>query len=194
MTKRSENLKKLDEFFINSYGKQLDALNAKMNIAEKDYAGNFRVPSIVLSDEGVTQIVGNDNAFLLNAPAVVRMADVWYKPLQTVYRVALPYSELEIGLERDPAYLSHFVTSAVKQALSKYKFAIGDENLTRFGEYYLEWRLSGYEGAVFMDTGEHFEFRFRGCWASEEVVVKEEIVTQDYVEEYAKTGEINGNR
>ena len=41
MTQRDKNLKKLNEFFEARYARELDSLNAKINKAEKDAAGNY---------------------------------------------------------------------------------------------------------------------------------------------------------
>lgn len=183
MTQRDKNLKKLNEFFEARYARELDSLNAKINKAEKDAAGNYRVPTFRLSDEGFTQVVGPPSAFQLNVPAVLRTEDVWMKPIQTIYRILIPYSELEIGLERDPAYLVHLMDTTVGQAVDRYRTALGDENVTRFGETYLEWRRPGQEFA-FVDCPDGFEFRFYGLWASNEVAKTEVVETQEHIEVY----------
>ncbi len=181
MTQRQKNLNKLNEFFERRYGKELDSLNGKINKAETDDNGNFRVPTFIVSDAGFTQIVGKPSAFKLNAPAVVRTDDAWVEPLMTVYRLVLPYSELEIGLERDPGYLTHFMDTIIKQAIDRWRIALGDENVTRFGDVYLEWRRPE-SGKAFLDVPDGFELRFYGLWASEKVVITEEISTQEYIE------------
>lgn len=163
-------MKNLDKMFIARYSKRFAELNTNVYISAKDDVGNFEVPVPTLGTGGGTAITGTPDAFNLNPPAVVKVEIKKMKGFKIIYRVAFPYSEMEIAANK-PEYFNFLVDKILDKAIANYAATVGGPDKVRFGTTYCTYEVPGQEGTVFRElAGEYFELRLYGEWSSEEEV------------------------
>lgn len=157
----------LNQLFRKNFSKMLSDLNAAIYIAAKGDDGLYEVPTPTIIGRGGTAWTGSpDLTIQLNPAAKVKMEFKKFKPFKIVYRIHIPTSELEVGINNEQ-YFVYLMSKILKIALSNYKATVGSPDDVRFGDFYC--RVEGEDGGIFRDIdGDSMEIRLRGEWASDE--------------------------
>lgn len=149
--------------FIENYSKTIAELNKNVYIAAKLDNGNYEAPAVTVTKGGGTIVKSADQK--LDDPATVKVEMQQMAPLELVYRLAIPRSELEIT-EKNPPYFKYFFDKVLTVALSNYKATIGGPEKLRFGSHYIKAEI-----IPINDGSDFFELRLSASFANEKEVI-----------------------
>lgn len=160
----------LNKKFTEKYAKTIAELNKGVYLAALQDDGTYEAPSIKVGPLGGTVNPEKDDIGMLklNPPAPVSVVMAKKKPIDVIYRLGLPLSELEIA-DKNDAYFDYFFNTLLKTVLSNYAATVGSPEDVRFGSHYIKVRFREYPDA----PSDVVEMILDGSWASEEQVVNE---------------------
>ncbi len=153
-------LESVSKKFIENYSKGLSELNKNVYSAAKLDNGKYEAPVITVSAGGGTVLSGLD-AINLASPAEVKVELLEVDPLEIIYRLGIPRSELEIA-DKNPAYFKYLFDKILEKGLANYRATVGGPEKLRFGSHYVKASLLNYN-----DGADFIELRLSGSWAKE---------------------------
>lgn len=160
-----EQISKLDALFNKYYGRKLAELNSAVIPAAQLDNGNYERPMARLRDGAVQLIPTDSAAFALTAPAVVEVAMREVRPVQALFRVAIPARELEVALNNE-GYFPSLMDPVMKEAIARWEEALGPAGNTRYGRFFITTQRPDNEIGIFRSVNDDYlEIRFYGNFA-----------------------------
>jgi hypothetical protein len=164
---REEVRAKLNTFLNARYGKQIADLNKNVYKAPLQDDGSYEAPTVRISASGGTQLdMTNKEANKLNPPAEVRIELKRLKGIKAVYRLAIPYCELEIAAKNE-SYFNYLMDNVMSKAVSNYISTWGTADKVRFGSEFISLGEGLFDNK---ENDDFLELRITGSWASDEVM------------------------
>ena len=159
---RNEVTEKINKLFNTRYSKQLVELNKNVYPCAITDAGSYEAPMIAVGPNGAIQLdLTKKDVVELPTPALVKVELTLLKGIKTVYRVVLPYNEMEIAA-RNESYFNYLMDAVLSKALGNYAATWGGPDVVRFGQAYVEIP----DG--FKDYGDDYLMTLQGSWATNE--------------------------
>ena len=155
MTKQ-EMIDKLNLFIIDNYAKQIGELN-KAVIFTPTENGKISAPGFEITAGGGNLIKG-EVSIELQPPAVLRVTLVAKDVMRPLYRILLPFEEMDVACNND-AYLAQIMNFVLSKAISNYIHTFGPIERVRYGLSYLNIpEVSDYHDDFLITfTGEYVE-------------------------------------
>lgn len=164
---REEVKAKVNALLNARYGKQIADLNKNVYKAALNDDGSYEAPTVRIGASGGTQLdMTNLETTKLNPPAEVRIELKRLKGIKAVYRLAIPYSELEIAATNE-SYFNYLMDSVMSKAVSNYLSTWGTADKVRFGSEFISLGDGMFDSK---ENDDFLELRISGSWATDEVM------------------------
>ena len=135
-------IQELNEKFNKRYTNLVNKINSFVNetalIELGDGKIGFNVPTVSVSDGGSYLVDNSKENHKLPPPAKSTVSIQKVDAIVPVYRVLIPYAEVEIAMRTD-SYFNYLFDAVVDKALAQYAKSFGAYDELRFGEYYAKF-------------------------------------------------------
>jgi len=134
MTKQ-EMIDKVNAKIKEKYSKLIVELNKDL-VYTPEVDGTIESPGFSITPGGGNLIEGKSEVQLV-APARLQVGLVKKPVVEPIYRIEIPFHDIQYGLESNESYLESLLDFVFNQAINNYNFTFGGPKKVRYGTAYL---------------------------------------------------------